>query len=170
MLLTGQSNQHLAWCFPGYWSKLPSILVALLYTHATKAQLEGGTYLLVVKDGYQKLFKLHYDFEGRNVQIIPSPDGERIAYAAWENVGYSFYVMNKDRPELQLISRQHVGEGSGGVDLDTFSWTTDGNSITYTETAMTCPNTCDEPGDFVNTEYRYTINVQTLEESREEIR
>lgn len=117
-------------------------------------EFEDGTHVVLVKGGKETSFKITYDLSKQAPQAVLSPDKKKILYAIWQNIGYSFYVADVDDSVLTEISRQHVGEGSGTVDLGSMGWSADGESIHYSEAG--------DSGTVL-----YEINIETLEETRE---
>lgn len=85
-----------------------------------------------------------------------SPDQKHVAYAFWENGGYSFYLLTGVGNPPELISRQHSVDGDGEVDANSFGWTADSTSISYKE----------EVGHEI---YLYTVNVTTKIETKETV-
>lgn len=92
--------------------------------------------------------------------IVVSPDNTKAVYSTWKNVYYEIFVSNPDGTQSKKIAQQEVPEGSGGLNVQTLKWSSDGKFVTYQESGLrnfgTLPS--GDP-DFRSVLITYQVNI-----------
>ena len=99
------------------------------------------------------------------IKIIISPNKTKAVFNKWNNTSLKteIYISNIDGTDTKFLTKQEVSEGSGGLNQDSLAWSSDGNSITYFESQLTCAENCKNPGDFISMKVTYQVNGVTGE-------
>lgn len=143
------------------------LVIGGLYMVLSHPASADGAFIGYSEQGKVTDLRIPYSFAAEPAtRALSSPNGEKVAYITWEDAAFVFYVTDTEGSFSKQISRQHVGEGSGEVDLNSFQWADD-EFISYHELSLECPlTTCQTPDDFVLTTYAYKVNVTTGEETK----
>ncbi len=146
-------------------------LLALLISTKFASRDADGMYLVSKMHGKEMPFKVRLsDLGGQSPLLIPSPANDRMLVVLWEDAGHTFYLTDREGSFMKRLSRQSVAEGSGQILRETISWSEAGDAVTYVQSGVACEDTCETPDDFRQVYYLHSVDIETLEETRAEIR
>lgn len=98
--------------------------------------------------------------------VVISPNERQVVWAGWDQSadGIVIHLSDLDGNNSRVIAEQEVGDGNGGLIMDSIRWSEDGKSVYYTEGMITCEADCSD-ATTVSRETTYQIDLKTGEKS-----